>query len=130
MTLNSHYKSIYTSGIKFLKETREFTSKALEKNTVFENNPDLLVINLLYNTYLSTVEKVNEILSNFNEIVIKLLDIFYQNMSIVYIEILDEYHNIFVSIFSNKKKLDRTKEKYYELSKTIDEMLNEENILR
>ncbi len=128
MTLNSHYKSIYTSDIKFLKETREFTSKALEKNTVFENNPDLLVINLLYNTYLSTVEKVNEILSNFNEIVIKPLDIFYQNMSSVYTEILDEFHNISVSIFSNIQKLDKTKEKYYELSKSIDEMLNEENI--
>ena len=49
-------------------------------------------------------------------------------MSSVYTEILDEYHNISVSIFSNKQKLDRTKEKYYELSKLIDEMLNEENI--
>ena len=49
-------------------------------------------------------------------------------MSSVYTEILDEFHNISVSIFSNKQKLDRTKEKYYELSKSIDEMLNEENI--
>ena len=49
-------------------------------------------------------------------------------MSSVYTEILDEYHNISVSIFSNKQKLDRTKDKYYELSKLIDEMLNEENI--
>ncbi len=114
--------------MNFLKETEEFTLKAIEKSKGFENNPDLLVINLLYNTYNSTVLKIRELLLNFNEIIIKPLDIFYQNMSGIYTEILDEFHNMSVSIFATKQKLERTKEKYYELSKSIDQMLNEENI--
>ena len=114
--------------MNFLKETEEFTLKAIEKSKGFENNPDLLVINLLYNTYNSTVLKIRELLLNFNEIIIKPLDIFYQNMSGIYTEILDEFHNMSVSIFATKQKLERTKEKYYELSKSIDKMLNEENI--
>ena len=114
--------------MNFLKETEEFTLKAIEKSKGFENNPDLLVINLLYNTYNSTVLKIRELLLNFNEIIIKPLDIFYQNMSGIYTEILDEFHNMSVSIFATKQKLERTKEKYYELSKSVDQMLNEENI--
>ena len=86
------------------------------------------MINLLYNTYNSTVLKIRELLLNFNEIIIKPLDIFYQNMSGIYTEILDEFHNMSVSIFATKQKLERTKEKYYELSKSVDQMLNEENI--
>ena len=112
LIINVNNKNFLNDNLKYLND--------LYINQKKSNNYTTNIIDI-YNIFIEYYKKYLENLNNFNDIVISPFEIFIENLTKNYIELINQFQNISNSILEIKKSIKNQEINYLKISKEIEE---------